>query len=104
MVQRYDTVCVDLEELLDLGALDVFHQGIGLDDAGVGDDDVEVVDFEFLLELFDDVEGVLLDRCVVLDHDQIATLALGKVSKRLGGRVGRVSVGGDNGLLWVLAS
>ncbi len=90
--------------LQDFGSLNLFYQRVGLRDAGVGDDDIEVVDSVLLLELLHDVEGVLLDRSVVLDHDQTATLALGQVGKRLGGRMARVTIGGDDSLFWYLAS
>jgi len=90
--------------LQDFGSLNLFYQRVGPRDAGVGDDDIEVVDPVLLLELLHDVEGVLLDRSVVLDHDQTATLALGQVGKRLGGRMARVTIGGDDSLLWYLAS
>ncbi len=90
--------------LQDFGSLNLFYQRVGPRDAGVGDDDIEVVDPVLLLELLHDVEGVLLDRSVVLDHDQTATLALGQVGKRLGGRMARVTIGGDDSLLWYSAS
>jgi hypothetical protein len=85
--------------LQDFGSLHHFDQRVGLHDTGVGDDDIEVVDPVLLPELLHDVEGVLLDRRVVLDDDQTAPLALGQVGQRLGGRVPRVTIGGDDSLL-----
>ena len=85
LVQRYYAKDIDLKMLLELGSLDVLYQRVALHDGGVGDDDVETVDAVLRLELLDDVEGILLDRSVVFDHDQTATLGLWQVGKRLGG-------------------
>ena len=71
---------VDLENLRELGSLDIFHQRVGLHYAGVGDDVVETADPERLLKLLHDFEGVSLARGNVLDHNQTATFALGQVA------------------------
>ena len=56
--------------LQDFDSLNLFYQRVGPQYAGVGDDDIEVVDpVLLLLELLNDVEGTLLDRNIVLHHD-----------------------------------
>ena len=39
----------------------------------------------FVLELLDGGEGVLLDRCVVFDEDEVSVFASGEVEEGLGG-------------------
>ena len=85
MVERNDAQHVDKEKLLDLGSLDIFDQRVGFHYAGVGDDNIKVIDMVLLLDLLDDVEGILLGRGFILHHNQAATLALRQVGKRLRG-------------------
>lgn len=69
MIQRDDAESVGLQELEHIGSLDVFHQGVILCVAGIGNNDVEVGDAVFLLELVDGGEGVFLDGGIVFDED-----------------------------------
>ena len=62
--------------LQDFRSLNLFYQRVGLYYAGVGDDDIEMIDLVLLLKLLDYLEGIQLDRSLVLDDDQTATLAL----------------------------
>lgn len=55
--------------LLDVGPLHILDQGPLLGDAGVGDDDVEMVDVVLRLELGNSVCGTLLAAGVVADRD-----------------------------------
>lgn len=75
--------------------LDLRDGGPDVGHAGVGDDDVDMVD-ALVLEGLDGVEGVLPDGSVDLDHDQLGALGRRELGERLGGRVVRVAVGRDD--------
>lgn len=86
---------------LDIGPLGILHKWMLEGNAGVWNDDIEAVDTVLPRQLNDGAKGVLLDRSLVLHYDQTAVLALWKISEGQGGRVRRVSISRNDGLLYV---
>ncbi|KAF7592198.1 hypothetical protein BBP40_000539 [Aspergillus hancockii] len=69
----YTGLPVDLCNSLISARLASLTGGVGLCNASVSNDEVEVIDAVLLLELVDNVEGALLGARVVFDHDQATT-------------------------------
>lgn len=98
LVQRDDPERVHLQVLQNLGRLDVLHQGEHAHEAGVGNHDVEVVNAVLLAELGDQAGCILLDRGVVLGHNESGSVALGEAGEGLGAGVLGVAGGSYDGL------
>ncbi len=81
MVQRYHGERVDIDVFLEAGPRYIFHQRVCGPNPGIRNDNVKVVNTVLLNELLDKIESILLNSCVVLDRNQIAPLALGKIGK-----------------------
>ena len=82
----------------DLLSLDVLHERELGHDAGVGNHDIEVLDAMRFLERRDQVGRILLDRGIVLDHDEAGSRGLGEVGEALGAGALRAAGGGYDGL------
>lgn len=89
--------------LQDSRSLDVLHQGRVRHDTGVRNYGVKTVDAMLLLQFSDQVECVLVNRRVILGHNEGASLALGEVSQALGARAFEIPDGGYDGLSSELA-
>lgn len=83
----------------DVFLLDVRDGGPDVGDAGIRDDDVEMVDAVVRFEGSDGIEGVLPDGGVDLDDDEFSAGGFGEVLQVCGGLVGRVAVGSDDGVV-----
>ena len=101
LVQRYDAVNIRREVAGQLLGLDVSDGGPGVGDAGIRDHDVETVD-PLGCERIHGSGGVVPDVRVHLDHDQFAAGRLGEVKQRLRGRVIRVAVRRNHGVVRLL--
>ena len=92
------TVDVDVDVLGQVGGLGLgdLEEGFGLEDAGVGDDNVEVGD-ALVLDACDGIRCVGLGGAVDLDCDELRALSLGDVDKVFGVLARRVTSSGHDG-------
>ena len=98
LIQRDGAEHVDFDVLEDALARHLFHERVGLGDAGIGDDDIHVVDAMGLSQFLGAVKGALPNACIILDYDQFAAGCLGQLLKCCCCRVGRVTHCSDYGL------
>lgn len=87
---------------LDINSPDILHKRIRLWDAGIGDNNIKVINSVLAFQSFHKVKSILLNPSIVFQDNKIAAFSLGQVGKCFGSWMAGAPVGRNNSLFYSL--